>query len=180
MWRTSAPAPCADTARQLAYDFKQDLAQYLSELENATVTTLEDVINFNDAHAAIEMPEGECCQEILITSVQTTGYDSLTYQQALAADKWLGDTNGLGAAFDAYGLDAIAIPAEGFATTPAAIVGWPIATVPIGYYGSDSDKPGQPYGLAFIARPYHEHTLIKIMSAFEANFPKRQVPRQMM
>lgn len=47
----------------LQTEFKVDLAKYLSELQgDVTVKSLEDVINFNDRHAAIEMPEGQCCQ----------------------------------------------------------------------------------------------------------------------
>jgi len=64
----------------LNYDFKQDLASYLSELKyngsGTAVRTLADVIIFNDKHRDIEFAENECCQETLVESVQTTGYSS--------------------------------------------------------------------------------------------------------
>lgn len=46
----------------LNFDFKVDLATYLSDLGNTTLTSLRDVIEYNDKNAAIEMPAGECCQ----------------------------------------------------------------------------------------------------------------------
>ena len=55
----------------LNFDFKNDLAIYLSELTNSSsatsstpwgIKTLADAINFNDANAAVEMPAGQCCQ----------------------------------------------------------------------------------------------------------------------
>lgn len=53
------------------------------------------------------------------------------------------------------------------------------ATVPIGYYGEGSGKVGQPYGLAFVARRFGERKLIRVMAAFEQNFPARRVPSQL-
>ena len=59
----------------LNFDFKNDLAIYLSELTNASsmnpktpwgIKTLADAINFNDANAAVEMPKGQCCQGLFV------------------------------------------------------------------------------------------------------------------
>ena len=41
-----------------------DLEEYLRGLRESKVRTLEDIINFNDAHAAIEFPPGQGCQEV--------------------------------------------------------------------------------------------------------------------
>jgi amidase len=97
---------------------------------------------------------------------------------ALAFDREIGDTNGLGSVFFTHSLDLIAIPAE-IGYSMAAIVGWPIVTVPIGYYGKGTGKEGQPIGLVFIARPWGERILIRAMGAFEENFEKRRVPSQL-
>ena len=44
-------------------DFKVNIETYMEGLNVSSVRTLEDLINFNDAHAAIEFPPGKCCQE---------------------------------------------------------------------------------------------------------------------
>lgn len=45
-------------------EFKVDLEDYLRGLKESKVRTLEDIINFNDAHSAIEFPPGQGCQEV--------------------------------------------------------------------------------------------------------------------
>ncbi|KAK4705108.1 amidase, partial [Phenoliferia sp. Uapishka_3] len=156
-------------------DFKVDLAAYLAALNGSTVLSLEDVINFNDAHADLEFPPGECCQQTLMRAVQTTGKDTQAYADARFADLDIGRTRGIDAVLKKYNLDALVLPSEGFATAPAAIAGYPIVTVPLGYLNAT----GQPFGLAFIGTAYSERTLIQLMSAFEANFPPRRVPQQL-
>jgi hypothetical protein len=45
-------------------DFKEELGDYLQGLNESKVRTLEDIINFNDAHAVIEFPSGQGRQEV--------------------------------------------------------------------------------------------------------------------
>lgn len=105
----------------------------------------------------------------------------------------IGGTNGIDAVLDQYGLDALVLPSEGFATGECrvgpmprliaettlpglpAISGHPIVTVPLGTLNST----GQPFGLSFIGRKWSEPTLISLMAAFEASFPPRAVPAQL-
>ncbi|KAL8280372.1 hypothetical protein RQP46_007289 [Phenoliferia psychrophenolica] len=156
-------------------DFKVDLAAYLAELSNATVTTLEGVINFNDLHRDIEFADGECCQETLVRAVQTTGKDTDFYKAARAADLDIGRTRGIDAVLKKYNLDALVLPSEGYATAPAAIAGYPIVTVPLGHLNGTN----QPFGLSFIGTAYSERILVQLMGAFEENFPAREVPAQL-
>ncbi|CDZ97832.1 Amidases [Phaffia rhodozyma] len=159
----------------LQTDFKVDLGTYLMGLNGTGPKTLEDVINFNDANADLEFAPGECCQVTLIASVQTTGKSNPAYIAALASDQEIGGTRGIDAVLDEYGLDALVLPTEGYASSPAAIVGYPIGTVPLGYLNST----GQPFGMAIIVKKWNEPTLIGIMAAFEAAFAKRRVPEQL-
>ena len=136
-----------------------------------------------------------CIVEVFIDAVQSTPLTSQIYIDARAANLRLGATDGLEAVFDRFNLTVVAIPSS-VASSIAAIVGWPIvrlspfvlstfvdetvqATVPIGYFGANTTTPGQPYGLSFIARPFDERSLIRVMGAFEESFPKRRVPVQM-
>lgn len=51
-------------------------------------------------------------------------------------------------------------------------LGYPIATVPLGRRMTN----GRPFGASIVAKANREDILIKIMSAWEATFPKREIP----
>jgi len=138
---------------------------------------LADVITFNDANPTLEEPTGYADQSTLIVSAATTGYNP-SYYQSLAFGKELGATRGIDAALETYSLDALVLPAPGYATGPAAIAGYPIVTVPLGFYpdnvtiGSRGPStvypaPGVPIGLSFIGTAWSEYELIGFGYAYE-------------
>lgn len=51
-------------------------------------------------------------------------------------------------------------------------IGYPIATVPLGRRNTN----GRPFGASIMTRAGDEGTLIRIRSAWEATFPKREMP----
>ena len=59
----------------------------------------------------------------------------------------------------------------GNSTSPAAMAGYPLVTVPAGYV------QGLPVGINFMGRAYSEPTLIKLAYAFEQLTHARQVPK---
>jgi amidase len=71
-----------------------------------------------------------------------------------------------------YGVDVIMGTPTGRSATVAALAGYPVGTVPLGYARFN----GRPYGMAIIARANQEHLILKVMSAWEATFPKRRAP----
>ncbi|KAK8866203.1 hypothetical protein IAR55_001354 [Kwoniella newhampshirensis] len=156
-------------------DIKVDLATYLSGLTDSSIETLEDLINFNDANADIEFAPGECCQQTLVRAVQTTGKNATVYLDARAQDLDIGRTRGIDYVLDTYGADALVLPTEGYASSLAAVAGYPIVSVPLGYLPS-----GQPFGMAFIGKQWSEPLLISLMAAWEAVSPPRKVPAQLM
>jgi amidase len=182
----------------LLFDFKIDLQKYLATRTGVPLAglTLADAIAFNDAHAAQEMPFFG--QEIfdlaqLFSSdpkaVQPTG---MSYNDAIAADKLFGATEGIDLILSPGGnslhqtLDAIVAPTDNPAwptdlingdhfvigsSSPAAIVGYPIINVPMGF------TFGVPVGISFMGTAFSEPTLIKLASGFEAVTHARQAPQ---
>lgn len=71
-----------------------------------------------------------------------------------------------------YSIDAIIAPMDSPIATVAACAGGPIGTVPLGLL----KKFGRPFGLGIVARPGEETTVLKVMSAYEATFPERELP----
>ncbi|TFY52698.1 hypothetical protein EVG20_g10440 [Dentipellis fragilis] len=159
-------------------DFKVDVKNYISGLLKVPtgVTDLADLIAFNIAHADEELiPPFYTDQSEFIESENTTV--DAAYFAALAADKDLGQTRGIDGTLKKFNLDAILLPSDGFTTGPAAIAGYPIVTVPLGFQPDNvtataanpviENAPGLPFGLAFMGTAFSEFDLITYAFAYE-------------
>jgi amidase len=175
----------------LLFDFKIDIRNYLATRTGVPTPsgTLADLIAFNNAHAAQEMPFfGQEIFELAETfssdpnAIQPTG---MSYNQAIAADKLFGATEGIDSLLSQFNLDAIVAPTDNPAwptdlinadhfvvgsSSPPAIVGYPNINVPMGM------TFGVPVGMSFFSTAFSEPTLIKLASGFEAVTHARQKP----
>lgn len=168
----------------LLYEFKADLNAYLNELTESSVRSLADIIAFNDAHAAQELPYFG--QEIFLQAEQTTGLTDSVYLNALAENHLLARQDGIDAVMDEYRLDALVMPTRGPAwcidwingdhdiggsAQAAALAGYPAISVPAGFVF------GLPVGMTFMGRAFSEPTLIKLAYAFEQATKQRRPPQ---
>ncbi len=168
----------------LLFDFRNDVQAYFFTRANVPVAggTLQTAIDFNNAHADVEMPFFN--QDIfdLANSLATGASDpqpafgGMTYNQALAIDHDAG-VNGIDAALKQFSLDAVMSATDNpawatdllygdhfiFGTSGlAAAPGYPIVQVPAGMVF------GMPLGISFFGTAFSEPTLIKLASGFEA------------
>ncbi|KAJ8082275.1 hypothetical protein PM082_008124 [Marasmius tenuissimus] len=170
-------------------DFKVQLNAYFeSLLENPSgVRSLADLIAFNNAHPELEKPVNFTDQSLLIDSERTNGFNS-TYFQALAFDHDLGRTRGIDAALRDHNLDALVLPATGLTWTPPALAGYPIITVPLGFFSDNVTigragpltvypAPGVPFGLSFLAGAFSEFELVGYGFAYEQKTKTRLARR---
>src|SRR4029450_7628707 len=88
----------------LLYEFKADIAAYLSELRNTSMRTLADLIAFNEANPDPELRWFG--QEIFVQAEATGGLDDPAYLEALATSKRLA-TEGIDQTLARFDLDAI-------------------------------------------------------------------------
>ena len=168
----------------LVFDFKVDLAAYLTNRVGVPIKTLADAIAFNSANARTELKFFG--QEIFEAAESTDGFSDPAYQQALANDHLRGRTNGIDAVLAQYNLDAVIAPSGGpgwttdllngdhfvfGSTTVCAIAGYPIVNVPMGNYF------GMPVGISFMGTAFSEPKLIKLAYGFEQATKARIVPK---
>jgi amidase len=169
----------------LIFEFKVDIAKYLSELSNTSMRTLADLIAFNDANADREMPWFG--QELFLISEETDGLDNPEYKDALEKSKRFAGPEGIDAIMDELDLDAIFAPVTSppwttdlvvgdhftfGSTSPAAVAGYPNIAV-LGGYAFDE----LPVGVSFMGRKWSEPTLIKLAYSFEQGTKHRHPPR---
>ncbi|HUG53966.1 MAG TPA: amidase [Vicinamibacteria bacterium] len=169
----------------LLYELKADLAAYLATLgPGAPVRTLADVIAFNEAHRAEEMPYFG--QELFLRAQEKGPLSTPAYRQALETNHRLSRKEGIDAVMAEHRLDALVAPTGGPAwmtdlvngdhfmggsSTPAAVAGYPNVSLPLG------EIYGLPVGVSFMGRAWSEPVLLKIAFAFEQATRFRRPPR---
>jgi amidase len=156
----------------LLYELKADLAAYLAA-RDAPVKSLADVIAFNQANAAREMPFFG--QELFLMAEKKGPLTSPEYRKARASCVKLA-RGGLEKALRGKRLDALVAPTGGPAwlidhvngdaygyssTSLAAVAGTPSITVPAGL------AAGLPIGVSFMGPAFGEARLCAIAHAFE-------------
>lgn len=168
----------------LLYEFKADLNKYLAGLsQTAEVHSLEELIAYNKANAAQEMPFFG--QDLLELAQKKGSLDSKEYKAALEKARRLAGPEGIDATLAKDNLDALIAPSNGPAwltdhvtgdhflggsSSPAAVAGYPNVTVPAG------DILGLPIGISFFGAAFSEPRLLRIAYSFEQQTQHRVAP----
>ena len=168
----------------LCFEFRQDVQKYFATRVGVPVAggTLQTAIDFNNAHADVEMPFFnqdifDFCEALAPGANDPQPlFGGMTYNQALAIDHDAG-VNGVDAAIKQFHLDAVFSATDNPAWSTdllfgdhfiygtsglAAGPGYPIVQVPAGIVY------GRPLGVSFFGSAFSEPTLIKLASGFEA------------
>lgn len=169
----------------LLYELKSDLNAYLARLgPSAPVKTLADVIAFNDAHKAQEMPYFG--QDTFLKAQAKGTLANQEYVEAIRDLVTAGRTEGIDKTMNANNLDALIAPTGGPAwvtdlingdngagqtSSAAAIARYPSVSVPAG------SVFGLPVGISFFGRAWSEGTLLKLAYGFEQLTKVRKAPQ---
>ena len=154
----------------LLVEFKAQIAQYLSGLSHATMRTLADLIAFNISHCPSEMKYFG--QEIFELSESTSGdLSDPNYQAARALCLQLTRAEGIDGAMQRDRLDAIVAPTYSFASSPAAVAGYPNMSIPVGL-----TPEGKPGGLLMYSGFLQEPKLLSFAYDLEQAIRPRREP----
>ena len=169
----------------LLYEFKDGVNAWFSSLgANATLRSLADLVAFNEAHHAAELPF--FAQEMLVRAQAKGPLTEKAYREARALCVKLARTDGIDATMDANRLDALvaltngpAAPTDpvngdrgtGSSSSLAAVAGYPSVTVPA------AQISGLPVGVSFFGRAWSESELLALAADFEARTHARRAPK---
>ncbi|KAF3922811.1 hypothetical protein ABW21_db0202348 [Orbilia brochopaga] len=178
-----------NTSIVLGLDFKTNVKQYFDQLtyNPNNLHSLKDLIDYTKADAREDYPDRD------VSSWNTDAYpcedNTCAYAwNAYQSNVYLGGVGGILGALESAGveggLDALILPTQ-FAADIAAIGGYPVVTVPMGFNpnstkpsvdsrGIVTEAPNQPFGLAFLGRRFDEQKLINFAFAFEQQTDVRQ------
>jgi amidase len=166
----------------LLVELKAGMAAYLPA-RGAGLRTLEDVVRFNEAHAADELRVFG--QNLFERALRKGGLDAPEYVKGREALKRATQADGIDALVAEHQLDAIMAPTGGPAWLSdfvngdaytgagygvAAVAGYPSVTVPAGA------AYGLPLGVCFFGPAWSEPTLLAIAFAFEQATKHRAPP----
>jgi amidase len=153
----------------LLYEFKPDLERYLSTLEHCRMHTLGDLIAFNREHCPAEMRWFG--QELF--EIAESIRDDVTLQDYLAARERSRTLSraGIDAALQRDGVDVLVAPSFSWASTPAAVSGYPNLSLPLGI-----TSIGRPAGLWMFGGFLSEPTLLALAYDLEQEIRPRRAP----
>jgi amidase len=157
----------------LLIEFKAQIAEYLQTLGHTSTRTLADLIAFNQRHCPTEMKYFG--QELFEISESTSG--DLTDPDYLAARAFSlasAGVNGIDAAMMRNKLDAIIAPSYSFASSPAAVAGYPNISVPIGLTAE-----GKPAGIWMYSGFLREPRLLALAYDLEQAINPRRQPEML-
>ncbi len=156
-------------------EFRVDLNIYL-EKRGGRVRSLAELIAFNEANSAVEMPHFP--QDIFEEAERRNTLKITTgAAEARALSRRLSGPEGIDAALATHRLDALICPTNDpagiidlkkgdtntrVASTPAAVAGYPHLTLPMGR------ADGLPIGLSLVGAAWSEARLLAYAHAFEA------------
>ena len=157
----------------LLFEFKVQIAEYLAGSAHTSMRTLADLIAFNIAHCPDEMTYFG--QEVFELAEETSG--DLTdpdYLAARALCLQLTRAEGIDKALADDDLDAIVAPSYSFASSAAAVAGYPNISVPIGL-----TPEGKPAGLWMYSGFLQEPTLLAFAYDLEQAIQPRRQPEML-
>jgi amidase len=167
----------------LLYEFKAGLEHYLST-HDAPQKTLAQLIEYNNANAAKEMPYFG--QEIFEKANAKGTLGDPAYLDARANAKRLAGPEGIDAAMKNANVDVLIAPAMspawptdlvlgdhfvGAGYGAAAVAGYPSLTVPMG------ESHGLPMGVVFVGPAWSEAKLLSLGYAYEQRSKLRRAPQ---
>jgi amidase len=160
-----------DELTVLLFDFKVDIAAYLSRLRHTEMRTLADLIAFNKAHCTEEM---KYFGQQLFEMADATSGNLLdpAYVAARANCLRLTRREGIDRVLKQDRVDAIIAPTYSYATSPAAIAGYPSISVPVGLTSA-----GRPAGVWMYSGFLKEPTLLSLAFALEQARAPRAAPQ---
>jgi amidase len=158
-----------DEFTALLYEFKAQIAAYLSTLTNTNMRTLADLINFNTVHCRQELVYYG--QEVFELAEQTHGYPTNPIYMAARTRAQHLARSGIDRVIASHNLDAIVAPHLTNSTGPA-VAGYPNLSLPVGI----RPPSGRPAAILMYSTFLREPRLIGFAYDLEQRMQVRRKP----
>ncbi|KAK3345811.1 amidase signature domain-containing protein [Lasiosphaeria hispida] len=153
-----------------AFPLKRDFSLFLQLFKLPVPQTIEELIEFNNAHADIVFTERNDNQKGL-EAMRDCNMTQETYDRNLKALRDFAASN-VRSLLKEYDVDVILGPCDSRTGSVGSAAGFPVANLPLGF----ANFNGRPFSLHMIAPANEEAKILQIMSAWEATFPENVKP----
>lgn len=155
------------------YELHKGLDAYLSSAGRKAPKSLQQIIEYDEAHAAEGLKYGQggllAAQAVEVGNPTTTA----AYEENLA--KGQGEDRETINTLLAGGASAIMVPSNSALVGVADRAGYPVLSLPAGYAVENSSTGGDPVGVDFIGTAYSEATLLDYAYALEQGLSARRL-----
>ncbi|KAF2686535.1 amidase signature enzyme, partial [Lentithecium fluviatile CBS 122367] len=125
------------------HNFVKGINDFLDRLESTSVKTVEELVNFNDEHADIEMPPEAPNQDVLLGSLKAEPWDEDRLHRLLAEGVEVVRKNGIDKYLERNDVNVILGPAGSWLTDFACVASYPSAMLPLYFW----KKNGRAFGI---------------------------------
>lgn len=156
-----------ETLRSVAYaEFPRNIQEFISCFHPVRgITSLEDIVGWNEEHADVALPKPYTTQTELIAATRSTMTGERCAEVAAQLGR-LATAETMGKMMDEHALDVVLSNSDAALVSYASCAGWPVAAVPLGRMA----RNGQPYGMFAMARHGGEDVLLTLMRAWDDVF----------
>ncbi|KAI1347858.1 amidase signature enzyme [Xylaria sp. FL0043] len=161
-----------DVVIPIAYwDFRNiTIPEFVQGFDDCCITSLDDIISFNEQNSDVAMPNPYPNQDQLIKANTYTQPPNEIADLKRRLRQHARDL--LDKTFEVAEVNLIVAPGDSPLCVHAAAAGYPIVAVPLGQLNYNS----RPFGLCALAKADREDILLQFAAAFEKLLPARAVP----
>ncbi|PTB56126.1 hypothetical protein M431DRAFT_553023 [Trichoderma harzianum CBS 226.95] len=152
--------------------WKRIIADYLHDLAETKVHSLEDIVEFSIQNPDLEFSD-VCQNQDSLVNILKYDIPASVVDDAVRDVRQAAGPEGIDRALKEYGIDAIIAPTDISMLT--FNVGYPMGTMLLGYLLPS----GRPHGLSIITSKYNDALILRIMHVYGTKSFTRKVPSQL-
>ncbi|KAK6078644.1 hypothetical protein SCUP515_09694 [Seiridium cupressi] len=143
---------------------------FIEGFSDAPVTSLEDIVRFNENNKDLAMPEPFTKQDQLLQALKATETpEEIALLKQKFREKGKSIINDV---LNRENVNLIAAPGDSPMCIHAAAAGYPHITIPLGKLNYN----GRPFGICVMAGEHDEAALLRFMAAYESISEPRPIP----
>ncbi|KAK4081041.1 uncharacterized protein Triagg1_2573 [Trichoderma aggressivum f. europaeum] len=151
--------------------WKRIVADYLHNLAETKVHSLEDIVEFSKQNPGLEFSD-VCPNQNSLVNILKYNIPASVVDDAVRDVRQAAGPESIDRVLEEYDIDAIIAPTDSDIHKLASFSGYPMGTMPLGYLLPS----GRPHGLSIFTSKYNDALILRIMHVYGTMSFTRKVP----